>query len=206
MGGDEFALLLTGAHDERTVVNAAERACAAIAEADGRVSACYGLARWPADGPDDDAVLVAADVRLYAMKAARGRRATAAGEAADVPHCCPGRSARIAVLSGLSRRLAQVEGPREVIEVATRELAKGFPCYSVTIVAGGDGNGEPGAAGSSFPIHAGGRPWGVLSVASSEHDLHDEDRFLFDAAVAQIGLALQLGEVLGRVERTFTDT
>jgi diguanylate cyclase (GGDEF)-like protein/putative nucleotidyltransferase with HDIG domain len=205
MGGDEFALLLTGAHDHRTVVSAAERACAAITDADGRVSASYGLARWPADGPDDDAVLVAADIRLYAMKAARGRRAAAAGETAEIPDCCPRRSARVAVLSRLSRRLAQVEEPREVIEIATQELAKGFPCYMVTIVDKGDGD-ELEAAGWSLPIHAGGRPWGTLNLVSSEHDVHDEDQLLFDAAVAQIGLALQLGELLGRVERTFTDT
>jgi diguanylate cyclase (GGDEF)-like protein len=73
MGGDEFALLLTD-QDQSAGVAAAERACEAIADADGRVKASYGLARWPEDGQDDDAVLAAADVRLYAMKGSRGRR------------------------------------------------------------------------------------------------------------------------------------
>jgi putative nucleotidyltransferase with HDIG domain len=57
-----------------------------------------------------------------------------------------------------------------------------------------------------LPIDAGGRSWGALEVVSSKHALHHEDRLIFEAAVAQIGLALQLGELLGRVERTFTDT
>ena len=70
MGGDEFALLVIGG-TEPGGIEAAERACAAIAEADGRVRASYGLARWPEDGPDDDALLAAADLRLYAMKGAR---------------------------------------------------------------------------------------------------------------------------------------
>ena len=205
MGGDEFALLLAGAGDQRLAVSAAERACAAIKEVDGRVSASYGLAQWPTDGADDDAVLAAADVRLYAMKAARGRRAAAAADVIEVPQCCPDRSARVAALSSLSRRLAQVEEPRDVVEVTAQELGKGFPCYTVTVLEG-NGKSQPVSSSSSLPIHAGGRSWGTLDVVTSAHDLHHEDRLLFDAAAAQIGLALQLGELLGRVERTFTDT
>jgi diguanylate cyclase (GGDEF)-like protein len=73
MGGDEFALLMTGAPDHEAAVAGAERACRAIAEADGRVRASYGVARWPEDGADDDGLLAAADVRLYEMKGARAR-------------------------------------------------------------------------------------------------------------------------------------
>jgi diguanylate cyclase (GGDEF)-like protein/putative nucleotidyltransferase with HDIG domain len=182
MGGDEFALLLTGAQEERAAIDAAERACAAIAAADDRVSASYGIARWPADGPDDDALLVAADVRLYAMKAARGRHAAAAVGVTSVSRCCPERAARVAVLSRLSRRLAQVEETAAVIEVATEELTKGFPCYTTDFVGT------------------------ELRVSPRAHGLLEEDRLLLDAAVAQIGLALQLGELLEKVERTFTDT
>jgi diguanylate cyclase (GGDEF)-like protein/putative nucleotidyltransferase with HDIG domain len=205
MGGDEFALLLVGAQDQLSAVRAAERACAAIVEADARVGASYGIAHWPADGPDDDAVLATADVRLYAMKTARGRRSARASEPVDDPRCCPDRAARVAVLSRLSRRLAEVEEAREAVAVATEELTRGFPCYEVAIVAGANGEAAAPSA-SSLPIHAGGRPWGALNVVPGAHDVHDDDRLLFDAAVAQIGLALQLGDLLVRVERTFTDT
>jgi diguanylate cyclase (GGDEF)-like protein/putative nucleotidyltransferase with HDIG domain len=182
MGGDEFALLLTGAQSGRAAIEAAERARSAIAAADDRVSASYGIARWPADGSDDDALLVAADVRLYAMKAARGRHAPQAVEITAATQCCPGRGARVAVLSRLSRRLAEVEAAGEVIEVATDELTRGFPCYTTTFV----GN--------------------ELRVSPRVHELTDEDRLMFDAAGAQIGLAHRLGALLERVERTFTNT
>jgi diguanylate cyclase (GGDEF)-like protein/putative nucleotidyltransferase with HDIG domain len=205
MGGDEFALLLPDAPEGRAAIDAAERACAAIAEADSRVSASYGIARWPADGPDDDALLVAADVRLYSMKAARGRRAAPA-EARAVSRCCPDHGERVAVLSRLSRRLAQVEEAGDVIEVAKEELTDGFPCYTAAFVGSGASDGQTAAAGSSLPIRAGNRPMGALRVSPRVHELKAEDRFLFEAAAAQIGLALQLGELLERVEQTFTDT
>jgi putative nucleotidyltransferase with HDIG domain len=57
-----------------------------------------------------------------------------------------------------------------------------------------------------LPIRVGDRLWGSLCLEPRGHDLYDEDRLLLEAAVAQIGLALQLGELLERVERTFTDT
>ena len=44
---------------------------------------------------------------------------------------------------------------------------------------------------SSLPISVGGRVWGALNLASPEHGIDDEDLLLLDAAVAQIGLALQ---------------
>jgi diguanylate cyclase (GGDEF)-like protein/putative nucleotidyltransferase with HDIG domain len=205
MGGDEFAVLLTDTSEERTAVKAAERTRAQIAEVDGRVSASYGLAQWPADGPDDDALLAAADIRLYAMKAARERRKDGA-EACQLPGCCRDRASRVAVLSRLSRRLAQVEDARDVLNVAAEELNKGFPCYTVAAVGDGVGGAVRPASGTAFPIHVGGRPWGALRVVPRAHDVHEEDTLLLDAAVSQIGLALQLGELLDRVERTFTDT
>lgn len=201
MGGDEFALLLGGARDDPGAIGAAERACAAIAEADGRVKASYGVAHWPEDGPDDDAVLAAADLRLYAMKNARGRRAERTSEAAELSPCCLGRAERVAVLSRLSRRLANVDDPGEVVKVAGEELGSGFSCYRPSVAAG-----PVEQSGSSMPIRVGGRVWGALHLAPTQHDVRDEDRLLLDAAVAQIGLALQLGELLERVERTFTNT
>jgi diguanylate cyclase (GGDEF)-like protein/putative nucleotidyltransferase with HDIG domain len=203
MGGDEVALLLTG-QDESVGIGAAERACEAIADADGRVTASYGLARWPQDGHDDDAVLAAADLRLYAMKGTRGRRTGSRTTPDELnPACCLSRSERLTVISSLSRRLGVVEDAHEVIRVATQELESGFGCYEPSIAAG---MGQDSNATASLPIRVGDRIWGSLSLASPGHDLHDEDRMLLEAAVAQIGLALQLSDLLERVERTFTDT
>jgi GAF domain-containing protein len=177
-------------------VTGAERACAAIAEAHGRVNASYGVARWPEDGPDDDGLLAAADVRLYEMKGARGRRVGVAREIADSRRCCRQYSERVAALGRLSRRLAQVGDLHEVIEVSTQELSSGFSCYRPSIVAGTSEGGV-----SCVPIRVGGRAWGALSLTAAEHGLHDEDRVLLDAAVAQIGLALQFAELRERAER-----
>jgi len=201
MGGDEFALLLAGAEDDRAAETAAERACAAIAEADGRVTASYGVAHWPEDGPDDDAVLAAADLRLYAMKGERGRRAARLSDLVDAPSCCRSRPERVAVLSRLSRRLSGVDDTQEVVRISNEELGIGFSCYSPSLVARPEERPAPG-----MPIRVEGRTWGSLALVPTWHDVRDEDRLLLEAAVAQIGLALQLCELLERVERTFTDT
>jgi diguanylate cyclase (GGDEF)-like protein/putative nucleotidyltransferase with HDIG domain len=74
MGGDEFALLLPGARDGDEVAAGAERLSDAISAADPRVKASYGIATWPADGVERDALLAVADRRLYEMKGARARR------------------------------------------------------------------------------------------------------------------------------------
>ena len=89
----------------------------------------------------------------------------------------------------------------EVVEVAGEELRSGFSRYAPRVDAG-----SVEQSGSSLPIQVGGRVWGALNLDPTEHEVSDEDRLLLDAAVAQIGLALQLGELLERVERTFTDT
>jgi diguanylate cyclase (GGDEF)-like protein/putative nucleotidyltransferase with HDIG domain len=74
MGGDEFALLLTGGPDRAGALASAHRVCQAISSADRRVKASHGVAIWPADGIEADTLLVAADRRLYAMKGERSRR------------------------------------------------------------------------------------------------------------------------------------
>jgi diguanylate cyclase (GGDEF)-like protein/putative nucleotidyltransferase with HDIG domain len=202
MGGDEFALLLPGTEEERDAVTSAERACASIVAADGRVRASYGIARWPQDGPDDDGVLAAADTRLYAMKGMRARGSRTAAAIPDVPPCCAGRSERLAVLGRLSRRLAQAGDTGDVMALATQELTTAFRCYAPSVVSGIEDLDKP----TSVPIHVGGRVWGALDLTPERHGVLDEDRLLLEAAAAQIGLALQLGELLERVERTFTDT
>jgi putative nucleotidyltransferase with HDIG domain len=147
------------------------------------------------------------------MKSARGRGRGIETAAGDIPSCCVNRAGRVAVLSRLSQRLARADDPGDIVRIATEELESGFPCYRARILpeSGEDLVSEApeqvmARFNSSLPIRVGGQIWGALELASSEHDLLDPDRLLLDAAVAQIGLTLQLGELLERVERTFTDT
>jgi diguanylate cyclase (GGDEF)-like protein len=65
LGGDEFALLLSGvsAAEARVI---ADRTVAALAE---RVGSAVGVACYPADGADEDALHRHADADLYAAKA-----------------------------------------------------------------------------------------------------------------------------------------
>jgi len=82
-GGEEFAVLLPGTGEEEALV-AAERLRHAVAEAPGspRVTASLGIATFPRDALDADALVRAADRALYASKAAGRNRVTAAADAA----------------------------------------------------------------------------------------------------------------------------
>ncbi|HEX4157254.1 MAG TPA: GGDEF domain-containing response regulator [Rhizomicrobium sp.] len=82
LGGDEFVFLLDGVISTYQAVSAAERYTAAIelpillgGAANSRVSvgASLGLALWRVDGRSAEALLSAADARMYANKAARHR-------------------------------------------------------------------------------------------------------------------------------------
>ena len=78
-GGEEFAVVLpnTGEHDGR---QAAERLRQAIEAGaiDPQVTVSIGLASYPADGRDGDALVRAADEALYASKRGGRNRVTAA--------------------------------------------------------------------------------------------------------------------------------
>jgi diguanylate cyclase (GGDEF)-like protein/putative nucleotidyltransferase with HDIG domain len=78
VGGDEFALLLSGL-DEEAAAAVAGRTCAAVAALDQRLGASAGLVAF---GPDStkDGVLEQADQRLYAAK--RGGRPADGGTSA----------------------------------------------------------------------------------------------------------------------------
>jgi diguanylate cyclase (GGDEF)-like protein len=67
LGGDEFALVLRGA-DAGAAEQAAERLRAALGE---RVRATTGVAAFPAQGRDHDALLRQADADLYRRRARR---------------------------------------------------------------------------------------------------------------------------------------
>jgi diguanylate cyclase (GGDEF)-like protein/putative nucleotidyltransferase with HDIG domain len=217
MGGDEFAVLLTGAPKLDEAVSTAERISAAIRSADVRVNASYGLATWPADGLDEDALLAAADTRLYAMKGVRSRRLLAARHAHGG---ATGRHRRLAVVSRLSAALAPLRDPVQIADAAVSELTLNFETLSARVTrlepdgtmrpltggAGENGASPSAAAKASLPIRIGGRTWGILELVSGDADLDDDDLLLLDTVAAQLGAALQRVELLFRLERTFADT
>ena len=75
IGGDEFVVLLTSLTDTRMAQRVAERMLEAlrlpfiINGAENLVSASIGIARYPEDGADADALLRSADAAMYSVKA-----------------------------------------------------------------------------------------------------------------------------------------
>ena len=84
VGGEEFALLTPGAGAEEALL-VAERLRVAVAALDvlpdRGVTVSAGLAAWPVDAVDGDALHRAADEALYRAKAAGKNRCELAGEA-----------------------------------------------------------------------------------------------------------------------------
>jgi diguanylate cyclase (GGDEF)-like protein len=72
IGGDEFALILVGADavDEEGILGRLTSTLAARADEVGGVQASFGTARAPDDGATRDALVAAADRRLYEAKRA----------------------------------------------------------------------------------------------------------------------------------------
>jgi diguanylate cyclase len=70
VGGDEFALLLPGAEHShaRHIV---ERVQGALDGASHDIGISHGIAQWPQDGQDKDALLLHADLALYTDKRSR---------------------------------------------------------------------------------------------------------------------------------------
>lgn len=90
-GGEEFVVVLPGSDEERAL-QAAERLRAALEKhrfiyAGTRIplTASFGLAIWPTDGKDPEALLAAADRALYAAKQAGRNRVMAAASLPGVP-------------------------------------------------------------------------------------------------------------------------
>src|SRR5947209_9176549 len=121
IGGDEFALILRGT-TARTAIRIAERAGEAINSADSRISASYGIAEWPGDGPSKEIVLARADERLYAMKRAGAAR----------PPVAPARRSegsqreQLACAARLSARLTSLLEPEEIAATTVDELSESF--------------------------------------------------------------------------------
>ena len=74
VGGDEFAVLVPEAGPEEAEA-AVKRIVQAGSTVDSRIGVSWGVATWPVDGTEKDAVIALADERLYDMKRARGSRA-----------------------------------------------------------------------------------------------------------------------------------
>jgi diguanylate cyclase (GGDEF)-like protein len=95
-GGEEFVVILPGADEDRAT-QAAERLREALEKhrfvhegARIALSASLGVAVWPADGKDPDALLAAADRGLYAAKqSGRNRVVAASSLPAAVPPPVP---------------------------------------------------------------------------------------------------------------------
>ena len=128
VGGDEFALVLCGPSSQE-VIRVAERAAEAIRKADSRVSASYGIAGWPGDGPSKDSVLARADERLYAMKRAGQDRLPSA----PAPTRAGDQHERLACASRLSARVAPLLEPKAIVAAAVEELDSTFG-YELTVV------------------------------------------------------------------------
>ena len=89
-GGEEFVAILPGT-DEAGAQHLAERVREAVEKnrlvfegARLSLTASFGLAMWPRDGKDPDALLASADRALYAAKQAGRNRVTAASALAPV--------------------------------------------------------------------------------------------------------------------------
>jgi diguanylate cyclase (GGDEF)-like protein len=90
-GGEEFVAILPGS-DAEGALHLAERIRAALQKhrlifegAKIMVTASFGLAVWPADGREPDALVAAGDRALYAAKEAGRNRVVAASSVAPVP-------------------------------------------------------------------------------------------------------------------------
>jgi diguanylate cyclase (GGDEF)-like protein len=89
-GGDELALILPGTvgASARDVAGKVGRAVAAAA-AQGGVTCSIGVASFPADGADREAILLAADRACYVAKRAGRARVVTAQEALALPDSVP---------------------------------------------------------------------------------------------------------------------
>jgi len=87
-GGDEFAVILPGT----TVAGAIEvgrRVGDAVAATDGRITCSIGVAAFPQDGDDHDAILLAADRACYVAKRSGRARLVTAADALELPDSEP---------------------------------------------------------------------------------------------------------------------
>lgn len=83
LGGDEFAVMVLDGSNPQALTQWATKLCSAVAapfqvgEQTLSVTASIGIARYPLDGPDADALLAAADGAMYRAKRRGGGQALA---------------------------------------------------------------------------------------------------------------------------------
>ncbi len=88
-GGDEFAVLLPGT-TAAGAIEVGRRVGAAVVAADpGRVTCSIGVAAFPDDGGDREAILLAADRACYVAKRSGRARLVTAADALELPDSVP---------------------------------------------------------------------------------------------------------------------
>jgi diguanylate cyclase (GGDEF)-like protein len=181
-GGDEFALLLPDADEDRTrgVVDRARTAMAAVAVAGvPPVSAGAGIAFWR-EGDTPASLLERADAQLLEAKRARGpdgTRADGAGRAAVAPRreCWLGT---VLVRRAANGALTPVGSGRVTPAVRTC-IAEQRPVMSVAPA-------QPSEL--AVPVRAGDRLWGALGLYADEPLAFDDDDLdLLQRVVDQLG-------------------
>jgi diguanylate cyclase (GGDEF)-like protein len=202
LGGDEFALLLpeTTATAARRV---ADRAAAAVAAADPRTSASYGVASWPADGGSKDVLLAHADAAVYAMK---GERASD-GRAPSAPaHPAALQRARLQVAARLASELAALTDIDPILATVVAQLGEAYTFEACALRL------EEGAlrvvAGApvvtprlAAPVRVEGRLWGALGIdAPPEAAFGPDDLLLLETVAAQVGAALHRAQLVAALE------
>lgn len=224
VGGDEFALVLPSSSAKATEA-VARRAHEAICGIDARTSTSYGTASWPDAGPTKDALVGAADSRLYEMKReAHGEEGARRGEDGDLR-----KHQRLASTSRMAVKLAPLVDEGEIAQTAVDELRDTFGYERVAVhriegaelltIAGDgigsrrsvdDGDGTAARAARSgeavvdgpatgselaTPVRIDGEPWGVLELGRS-----DRSHFNFDDLLYAETIAASIGAALHRSE------
>lgn len=123
IGGDEFALLLSGASAADAEAVAA-RAADAIARLEGSGGASWGVATMPTGASTREDLVAAADAGLYERK---GRTSAVTSVLRRDVH------GRLEVASRLAIRLTEMRDPRAIAEVVVGELHSAFGYYLAVI-------------------------------------------------------------------------
>ena len=123
IGGDEFALVLPRA-DADAAARIARRAADAIERVAHHHGVSFGIATFPADGANRDALLFAADSAMYTNKGRAPQTARAGSRPARPRSPSPRR---------LATKLAPLDEPAAVAHAAVDELHRAFGFFLAVI-------------------------------------------------------------------------